>query len=137
MDQNGLVRPVPAKIVSISATVFGVQSRRSRPGYHRLANSQHWPNEMVSPPWIPVSSAHRSACPSDRKRRIVLHVNPTSSQNRRGSTPKWTRSPLDRARPPSTRISSGSPQSGQRVLVCASTPRRAGMPRASHAQFAQ
>jgi hypothetical protein len=72
----------------MSAASIRRQPTFSRSGYQAKASLQHWSNEMKAPHGRLLSSHQRLICASDRNAKIVLHVNATLSQNRRGGTTK-------------------------------------------------
>jgi len=135
--QNGPDSPTSSKI-SLMRSVEGLcHSRSMRPAYHSLASLQHWSSDRTPPGSRPRISHQFATCSSDRKTRIVAHVNPTFSQNRRGGTAKWTTASRGWTCPERTLRVMGSWQSAQWVGVSVSTPRSTGIARASHAQLAQ
>lgn len=86
--QNGPTRPTSAKTSSVDSTDGRVQSITARSRYQRSARRQHCSMETTAPRASSRISHQRFTWSSDRKARIVAHVNPTFSQNRLAGTTK-------------------------------------------------
>jgi len=131
------VRPIEAKIPRISAGEGRFASGVSRVAYHVVESAHSWSMLTHGPGVIPRAAHHSVTSSSDRKKSMLLQVNTRSSHQRDARTSEWNTQEHGSGPFSETASVSGSPDCSQRDSTIPARCRAAGMPSASHAQFAK
>jgi hypothetical protein len=136
-SQNGSVSPSPAKISTISAGPGRRDSGCRRVPYQAVARPQSCFMLTIGRTGMP-SARHQSRTrSSDRKKSMRLQVNTRSSHHCAAGTAQWKTQSDGGGPADETSRRSGAPDCPHRDVTSAARPSAAGMPSASHAQFAK
>ena len=134
--QNSPTSPTSRNTDSAWAALLGCHCGLRRSPYHSWASFQPWARVRVPPRGRFHCRHQRRICCSDRNRSSVRQVNTTSLYQSRAATATWITPWLEESFPALTSIGIPELQQPQEASMSASWPSIAGIPSASHMQFA-
>lgn len=135
-SQKSPCRPMPSKMLRISAGAGRRDSARRRVEYQVTAICHNWSIRAEGRRGVARLEHHWSMSSSDRKKSIVLQVKTMSSHHFAAGTAQWNNQSEGSGPSSPTVRRSVSFDCSQRETTSAGRLSAAGMPKASQAQFA-